>query len=66
MNGLSYTIDPHGRLFVFAPQTDNFLYEYRGDKWIVYQGFLRAWLESEPITEKDAMQITCGVKLQTN
>jgi hypothetical protein len=27
---------------------------------------LRSWLESEPISEEDAMQITAGIKLQLN
>jgi hypothetical protein len=60
---LSYTIDSHGRLFVFAPKTEDFLYEYRGNAWTVYQGLLRTWLESEPISEEAAMQITSGIKL---
>jgi len=64
MNDLSYTIDSRGRLFVFAPKTEDFLYEYIGNKWTVYHGLLRPWLESEPITEEDAMRITAGVKLQ--
>jgi hypothetical protein len=60
---LYYTIDSNGRLFVFAPKTQDFLYEYRGNTWTAYQGLLRTWLESEPITEEAAMQITSGIKL---
>ncbi|NMC56177.1 MAG: hypothetical protein GYA50_03005 [Eubacteriaceae bacterium] len=66
MKDLSYTIDCRGRLFVFAPMTEDFIYEYRGDKWTAYQGLLRSWLESEPISEDDAMQITAGMKFQLN
>jgi hypothetical protein len=38
MKDLSYTIDCRGRLFVFAPMTNDFNYEYRGNKWTAYQG----------------------------